>query len=138
MRRPLIALFLACIALPVGACTPPDAPARNEIAQAQAGGVAVVLLSSGDALPKDRGAFTLEFRSQADNQLTDVGDVTVSATMPMAGMAPMFGTVTARRTDIPGRYDVESDLGMVGSWRIGVEWKSGDGTASVVLSGRVQ
>ena len=138
MRRPWVALLLACIALPVGACTPSGAPARSEIAQAQAGGLTVVLLSGGSALPQGRGTFTLEFRSQADNQLTEVGDVTVSATMPMAGMAPMFGRVTARRTDIPGRYDVESDLGMVGSWRIGVEWTSGDGTESVLLSGRVQ
>jgi hypothetical protein len=95
-------------------------------------------LSPNDALRQGKDTFVLEFRSAADGQLADVGDVRANATMPMAGMAPMAGSVEVRPTDTKGRYSMATDLSMAGDWRIGVEWGGPAGTGSAVLSTSVQ
>jgi YtkA-like len=139
MRQRSISILLGLAMAPMAACTQADDTTETrELQRVQAGTLDVVLLSTRDALSEGRGSFVLEFRSRAGDQLVDVGDVKVNATMPMAGMAPMIGTVTAKRTSVAGRYDVDSDLGMAGSWRIGVEWNDGAGKDSAVLLGRVQ
>ena len=108
----------------------------KELQRAKSGDVNVVLLSAGDSLKQGKGNFVLEFRD-ASGGLVDVGTVTVSATMPMAGMAPMFGESDVTSTDTKGRYQVASDLGMVGTWRFNILWNGPAGAGSAALSGSV-
>jgi hypothetical protein len=95
----------------------------------------VVLLSAGETLKQGKGAFVIEFRD-ASGGLVDVGTVKVSASMPMPGMAPMFGESAITPTDTKGRYDVASDLSMAGTWRFTVTWDGPAGRGSVSMPGR--
>ena len=98
----------------------------------------VVLLASGDALKSGKDTAYLEFRPGSDQRLTDVGTVKVSATMPMQGMAPMMGSMFVHKTETAGRYLIDTDLGMIGTWQIGVEWDGPAGTGKVMMPGNVQ
>jgi hypothetical protein len=95
----------------------------------------VVLLSAGETLKQGKGAFVIEFRDGSGG-LIDVGMVTVAASMPMAGMAPMFGESTVMPTATRGRYDVSSNLGMAGTWRLQIAWDGPAGRGSASLPGR--
>ena len=81
----------------------------------------VALLSPREALRHGKDTFVIELRSIERRTLIDVGDVRVSASMPMSG-TPMFGSVDIQRTDVPGRYAATADFGMAGPWRIAIEW----------------
>jgi hypothetical protein len=119
------------------ACGRADEPtALKELERVNAGNVDIVLLSADDAL-QQKDAFVIEFRNRADQRPVDVGTVRINATMPMAGMAPMIGKVTATPL-AAGRYEVTTDLTMAGSWRIDVEWDGPAGKGSAVLPGRIQ
>ena len=101
-----------------------------ELHRARAGDLDVVLLSNDGSLSHDKDTFTVEFRRGDD--LVDVGTVKGAATMPMAGMAPMMGSVFLERGDVPGRYTAQTDLSMSGGWNLKLEWDgpSGRGAAS--------
>jgi YtkA-like len=127
--RLLVAILLTLVA----GCSGRDQAAQlKELQRAKAGPLNVVLLAPGDALKHGKGSFVLEFRD-AGGTLVDVGSVTVAATMPMPGMAPMFGDCIVMPSPLKGRYEVSSDLGMTGTWRLQVAWNgpSGKGTASL-------
>jgi YtkA-like len=104
----------------------------KEVGRAHSGDLDVVLLSAGDTLKQGKGTFVIEFRD-ARGGLVDVGTVMLGASMPMAGMAPMFGESAVTATATKGRYDVASDLGMAGAWRFDVSWNGprGEGKASM-------
>ena len=72
----------------------------------------------------------MEFRR--GDTLVDVGTVKAGATMPMAGMAPMLGSVFLEKGDMPGRYKAETDLSMSGGWQLKLDWDgpAGRGTAT--------
>ena len=108
-----------------------EAPLK-ELQRVKSGPVDVVLLSPADALKQGRDTFVLEFRDAGGN-LVDAGTVTVAASMPMTGMAPMFGDCMVAPTSTKGRYDVSSTLGMAGTWRVDIKWNgpAGQGTASL-------
>ena len=110
----------------------------KEIQRVSAGALDVVLLAAGEGLQSGKDTAVLEFRSRADGRLVDVGSVNVAATMPMAGMPPMFGTATAARTAEPGRYNLDLQLGMAGSWRLEIRWDGpqGGGEATLLSSAR--
>ena len=114
-----------------------DAQSLKELQRTKAGAVEVVLLSTRGALRHGKDSFVVEFRSAQDQHLVDAGTVTINATMTMAGMPPMIGNINATRTDV-GRYAVDSDLNMVGSWRLGLEWDGPAGKGSATLPGNVQ
>ena len=104
----------------------------TEVGRVHSGELDVVLLSAGESLEQGMGTFVIEFRD-AGGALVDVGTVNVSASMPMPGMAPMFGGSMVTPTPTKGRYDVSSDLGMAGTWRLDVTWNGprGQGQASM-------
>ena len=106
--------------------------------RATSGAIEVILLAHGDALKPGKDEAVLEFRSGNDHHLVDVGTVKMNATMPMAGMAPMMGSSFVTGTEVPGRYTVATDLSMVGSWRISVEWDGPAGKGSASFSGTVR
>lgn len=137
-RRSLFYLILLAACPLLTACNGGAEPANlKELRRVRSGNVDVVLLSPNDVLRQGQDTFFIEFRSPADGQLVDVGDVRASATMPMAG-TPMSGAVDVRLTDTKGRYSLTSQLSMAGDWRIGIEWNGGAGRGSAALSASAQ
>jgi hypothetical protein len=108
----------------------------TEIQRVKAGMLDVVVLSTHDAL-KQKDTATIEFRSNANGNLVDVGDVKGSASMSMSG-TPMLGSIDVKRGDQPGRYTAEMQLGMAGTWRLMLEWKGPAGQGSTSFSSSVQ
>ena len=106
----------------------------NELAKTRVRDVDVVLLSSDTAVNTGKDTMTVEFRAASDGRLVDVGTVKANATMPMTGMAPMFGPVDVERTGVGGRYLATSELSMVGEWRLSLEWNGPSGQGSATFS----
>jgi hypothetical protein len=130
-------LILALMAASVAGCQKAElARPLKELQRAHSGTLNVVLLSEEGALRRGKGSFVLEFRG-SDGQLADVGTVSLTATMTMPGMAPMFGDTAVKATATRGRYEVTSDLDMAGTWRITVEWNGPAGRGSTSLPGSV-
>ncbi len=117
----------------VAACGGTDQTAQlKELQRVKAGPMDILLLAPGDSIKQGRGSFFLEFRD-AGGGLVDVGTVMLGASMPMPGMAPMFGECTVMPSATKGRYEVSSNLGMAGTWRLQIAWDgpAGKGSASV-------
>ena len=85
------------------------------IQQQQAGDIVVTLLNDTGIL-KHTDHLTLEFRKASSNELVDVSNVQIQASMLMPGMGPMFGTMSSIEKSGTGRYDFKVDLGMAGQW----------------------
>ena len=130
-------LAAALAILLVAACGGGDQTAQlKEVQRVKAGSMEVVLLAPGESLKKGKGNFALEFRN-ADGDLVDVGSVMVGASMPMPGMAPMFGECLVTPSPTKGRYEVVSELGMAGTWRLQIAWNGPAGKGSASLPGSV-
>lgn len=129
--RSFAVLSLAVLLL-IGCGGAGESAPLKELQRTRSGDLDVVLLSAGDSLKQGTGAFVIEFRDTSGT-LVDVGTVTVGASMPMAGMAPMFGESAVTATPTRGRYDVSSVLNMAGTWRLDVTWNGprGQGQASM-------
>jgi len=127
----LSGMLSVALTLAVIGCGSNPAPLK-ELQRTHAGMFDVVLLSEGDVIKQGKGSFVLEFRN-AQGALVDVGAVMLNASMPMPGMAPMFGTMTVLPDAMKGRYHVSSDLGMAGTWRMMISWSgpAGQGSASM-------
>jgi hypothetical protein len=128
-RVALLGVVLAAVL----SCRAPD-PASSDMIELQrvhSNGVDVVLLSTDGTLSHGKDAITLEFRR--GDELVDVGTVKAGATMPMAGLPDMLGSVFLERGDEPGRYTAETDLSMSGGWTLKLEWNgpAGRGTATL-------
>jgi hypothetical protein len=133
MRPSLVILVILLVA----ACSGSDQTAQlKELQRVKAGSMAVVLLAPGESLKAGKGRFVLEFQD-ADGNLMDVGSVMVGASMPMPGMAPMFGECLVTPSPTKGRYEVVSDLGMAGTWRLQVAWDGPAGKGSASMPGSV-
>lgn len=130
-RVGMIGLWIAIVAAGCG-----GAETLKELHRSRSGSLDVVVLSPRDTLKHGKDDFVVEFRA-ADGQLVDVGDVRASANMPMPGM-PMFSSLVVKRSEVPGRYRVDGDFSMVGTWRLTVEWDGPRGKGMVTFSGSVQ
>lgn len=130
--RPLISGVLLLLLVACGG----ETAQLKELQRVKAGAMDIVLLAPGDSLKQGKGSFVLEFRDAGGN-LVDVGNVMVGASMPMPGMAPMFGESTVTPSATKGRYDVASDLGMAGTWRLTIAWEGPAGKGSASLPGSV-
>ena len=122
------------MALAVAACR--SAPALKEVQRVKTGDMEVVLLSMDGALHQ-KDVFTIEFRSSGGS-LVNAGNVRASASMPMAGMPPMFGSIDVKPAGEAGRYTATASLEMAGGWRLGLEWDGPAGKGSVNFTGTVQ
>jgi hypothetical protein len=129
--RSLTALALAAL-LWIGCGGAGETAPLKEVGRVHSGDLDIVLLSAGDSLRRGKGTFVVEFHG-AGGALVDAGTVTVGASMSMPGMAPMFGDCMVTPTATKGRYDVSSDLGMAGTWRLNIMWNGprGQGSASL-------
>jgi hypothetical protein len=118
MKSRLLAIL--AVSLLSGCADRPAGSDQIELDRARSGDLDVVLLSSDGALTHGKDSFTVEFR-RGDN-LVDVGTVKGAATMPMAGLPAMLGSVFVDPGDAPGRYTATTDLSMSGGWQLAVEW----------------
>ena len=124
--------FLAAMAVTSAACSGNDPGSDQiELQRVHSGSLDVVLLSSDGTLSHGKDMFTIEFRR--GDTLVDVGTVKAGATMVMAGVAPMLGSVFLQRGDVPGRYKAETDLGMSGGWQLKIEWDGPAGRGSTTM-----
>jgi hypothetical protein len=129
-------LSIACASLLLMSTCGPGTPATlTELQRIKSGMLDVVLLSSRDALRHGKDDFVVEFRS--NERLVDVGDVRVTASMPMPGAA-MFANIDVQRTEVPGRYAATGQFDMAGTWRLTLAWDGSQGKGSVAFSGTVQ
>ena len=128
MKSRLLAIL--AVSLLSGCADRPAGSDQIELDRARSGDLDVVLLSGDGALTHGKDSFTVEFR-RGDN-LVDVGTVKGVATMPMAGLPAMLGSVFVDPGDAPGRYTATTDLSMSGGWQLAVEWDgpAGKGRAS--------
>ena len=129
-------LVISAALLLLTACGSNETAQLKELQRVKAGAMDIVLLAPGDSLKQGQGRFVLEFRDAGGN-LVDVGNVMVGASMPMPGMAPMFGESTVTPSATKGRYDVASDLAMAGTWRLQVAWDGPAGKGSASMPGSV-
>jgi hypothetical protein len=133
MRRSVVILGLLLVA----GCGGSDSTAQlKELQRVKAGPMDVVLLAPGDSIKQGKGSFVLEFQD-ADGNLVDVGTVMVGASMPMPGMAPMFGECLVTPSPTKGRYEAVTDLGMAGTWRLQIAWDGPAGKGSASIPGSV-
>jgi len=134
-----IALMVAAV-LSMSSCRESGSTVEQpiEIARVRSDDLDLVVLSPDGPLSQGKDSVTLEFRRTSDGGLVDVGSVKGSATMPMAGMAPMFGSVDVQRADTSGRYSATTDLSMAGEWRLAIEWNGPAGSGSATFSTSAQ
>jgi hypothetical protein len=131
-------LILSALVLPACGSSKPESPKLTELQRTKAGGLEVVLLAKTETIPAGKSQATLEFQRGGDRQLVDVGTVKVGASMEMAGMGPMLGSVFVNKGDPPGRYTLATDLGMTGTWKLTVQWDGPAGTGSATFPGTVR
>jgi hypothetical protein len=128
--KPLLLLTLAVVLSP--ACADRSVGSDQiELHRARSGDLDVVLLSDDGTLTHGKDSFIVEFRR--GDTLVDVGTVKGAATMPMAGLPDMLGSVFVDPGDAPGRYSATTDLSMSGGWNLKLEWDGPAGRGSVTL-----
>ena len=114
----------------------PEVAAGTVIQTVTAGDMRVSLSSADGVLRQGRNTFTIEFRDEAGN-LVDVGQVTMSAVMPMPGMI-MSGGVQVQPSGVPGRYLATGEFAMAGAWQFKIDWNQGGRQRSASFEGTVQ
>jgi hypothetical protein len=135
--RFLAALAMLCAALGGASCRAPSRDADLiELQRVPSADLEVVLLSEDGSVSDDKDALTIEFRR--GDSLVDVGTVKAAATMPMAGLPEMQGSIFIERGDTPGRYTAETDLGMSGKWNLKIEWDGATGKGSASFQATVE
>jgi hypothetical protein len=138
--------FLAFIALAGGSYTWwrwTHRPAQVEAApgtllhRATSGTVEVSVFSPKDVLSRGPNELFVEFRSTETGALVDVGEVHVTASMTMSGMA-MSGTTAVMPTDRPGRFHMTAAFAMSGVWRLSLDWSGKSGAGAISFDGDVR
>jgi YtkA-like protein len=103
-----------------------DSVNLKQMGQQRAGDYTVTALSPTGNVAVGKSTFVLEFRRASDNQLADPGNVKVALSMPMSGMAPMFGAASAEQSNQLGRYHVTAkEVSMAGTWYLAVSYAGG-------------
>ncbi len=90
----------------------------KQIQQQRSGDFNVALLNETGALKQHSDHLRVEIRNASTNELANVTNVQVQASMVMPGMGPMFGTISTPRQTAPGQYDLDADVGMAGQWNL--------------------
>ena len=123
-RKGLVVPFVLLLA---AACGPRGAESSGlkELQQRQAGEYLVACLHPTGDIKQGTSRLILEFRRESDRQFVDVGDIQVSAAMPMPGMPDMVVDTSAKRTEQVGRYEVQSNFSMAGTYRLNVTFAGG-------------
>lgn len=96
--------------------------------------MAVTLLSESGQWTQGKNTFVLEFTSADTKQPVDVGQVTLSTSMPMPGMAPMLAGTTLTPDKRPGRYLGTISFPDRGARQVTVTWDGPAGKGSTRFS----
>ena len=96
--------------------------------------MAVTLLSESGQWTQGKNTFVLEFTSADTKQPVDVGQVTLSTSMPMPGMAPMLAGATLTPDKRPGRYLGTISFPDRGARQVTVTWDGPAGKGSTRFS----
>ena len=113
-----------------------SSPASQVVQTVASGNVRATLRTERGTLTRGHNRFWIDFED-AHGRRIDVGDVQLSATMPMPGMV-MSGGVEVERTAQTGRYVATGEFGMTGVWQMTLQWEGPGGRASTSFQGRVQ
>jgi hypothetical protein len=90
----------------------------KQIQQQRSGDYTVTLSNDTGILKQHSDHLRLEFRNASTNELANVTNVQVQASMVMPGMGPMFGNVSTPKQTAPGQYELDADVGMAGQWNL--------------------
>jgi hypothetical protein len=96
--------------------------------------MAVTLLSESGQWTQGKNTFVLEFTSAETKQPVDVGQVTLSTSMPMPGMAPMLAGATLTPDKTPGRYLGTISFPDRGARQVTIAWDGPAGKSSARFS----
>ena len=96
--------------------------------------VVVTLLSESGQWTKGKNAFVLEFTSPSTKQPLDVGNMSLSTSMAMPGMAPMIDSATLAPDKVLGRYLGTITFSDTGTRQVTISWDGPAGKGSTRLS----
>ena len=88
------------------------------IQQQKSGNYTITLLNDTGVMKQHSDHLRVEFRNTSTNELVDVNNLKIQATMIMPGMGPMFGNLSAPKQAAPGQYDLDADFSMAGQWNV--------------------
>jgi hypothetical protein len=88
----------------------------KEIQAQRSGDYTVKLLNDTGVLKQHSGRLRLEFKNASTNEMANVSNVQIQASMRMPGMGPMFGNVSTLRQVSAGLYEFDADFSMAGQW----------------------
>ena len=129
-----LSAFLVVLALLSQSCNRPPAELK-QIQQQRSGDYTVTLLNDTGMLKQRSDHLRVEIRNASTNELLNVDNLKVQASMIMAGMGPMFGTLSSPKQTAPGQYDLDAEFGMAGQWNLVVTF---DPNGHVQFSQRAQ
>jgi len=96
--------------------------------------IVVTLLSESGQWTQGKNTFVLAFTSAATKQPVDAGNVTLSTSMAMPGMAPMLAGATVSPEKTPGRYLGTISFPDSGARQVTVAWDGPAGKGSTQFS----
>jgi hypothetical protein len=88
------------------------------IQQQRSGQYAITLLNDTGVLKQNNDRLRLEVRNASTNELANVNNLKIQASMLMPGMGPMFGTLSTPQQVGPGQYELDANMGMAGQWNV--------------------
>jgi YtkA-like len=133
MPRGLSAFLVALVLLSQSCNRQPTE--LKPIQQQRSGEYTVTLLNDTGMLKLRSDLLRVEIRNASTNELSNVDNLKVQASMIMAGMGPMFGTLSSPKQTAPGQYDLDAEFGMAGQWNLVVTF---DPNGHVQFSQRAQ
>lgn len=96
--------------------------------------VVLTLLSESGQWTQGKNSFVLAFTSANTQQAVDVGQVSLSTSMPMPGMSPMIAGATLAPENTPGRYQGTISFPDSGARQVTVTWNGPAGKGSTRFS----
>jgi hypothetical protein len=112
----LLILFTAISLLWLGCSRGPAE--LKQIQQQRSGDYIVSILNESGTVKQRSDHLTLEFRNASTNELVNVNNLQIQASMVMPGMGPMFGNLSSPKQVAAGQYDLEADFAMAGQWNL--------------------
>ena len=96
--------------------------------------VVIALKSESGQWKQGKNSFALEFTSAKDGKPVDPGEVSLSTSMTMTGMAPMIAGATLAPDKTPGRYVGTIEFPDTGTRQVTVTWEGPAGNGSTKFS----
>ena len=125
---------LVVLALALGFAIRAAAADLKPIHTQKAKDVVIKLMSESGQWKPAKNAFVLEFASMRDGKPVDAGNVGLSTSMAMPGMAPMIAGAPVMPEGAPGRYRGTIDFPDGGTRQVTVTWDGPAGKGSAKFS----